>query len=157
MFQWQAWTTLIAFMIADGLWYFSHIQWKTLFLSAYHVSHPTDSNLRTLFVEQETASGDVGLLFRLFCLFSVDNCHWIILDFRYGLYLPLHEKHLSSGLINIIISFLQTSNSGADSPSRWQVLLTPQSSSWIFQILDSNAVIWMSSLRSGNPPRILEV
>ena len=154
MFQWQGWTGLIAFMMVDGLWYSSHIQWKTLFLSAYHVSNPTDSNLRTLSVEQETACGDVGLLFHLLCLFSVDNRHWVLLDFRYGLYLLLHEKLLFSGLIIIIICFR---NSGADSPIRWQVLLTPQSSSWIFQILDSNAVIWMSSLRSGNPPRILEV
>ena len=77
MFRWQGWTGLITFMMAEGLWYSSPTQKKRPYFSApiIHVSHPTDPNLRTLFVEQETACGDVGLLFRLFCLFSMDNHH----------------------------------------------------------------------------------
>lgn len=47
-------------------------------------SYFTASNLRTLFVEQETACVDGDLLSRLFCLFSMDSPRWTNLDFKYG-------------------------------------------------------------------------
>jgi hypothetical protein len=57
---------------------------EPLFLNAPSYSYTTTSNLRTLFVEQEIACGDVGLLFCMLCLFSMDNHRWTILDFKYG-------------------------------------------------------------------------
>jgi hypothetical protein len=54
--------------------------------------------------------------------------------------------------------FLSTSYSTEPPrPRRWRFLLNPLSSSWNLQILDSHAVVRMSSLRSGNLPRISEI
>ena len=152
LFQWQGWTGLLACMIAEG-------------------PHIVLMKLRD--IASECLSYIAILQIRIYALYSLNNKLLAVMLFFYftcsacSAWIVINELSSISSMDSPTSSFFFTSQSdyvfffvtsnSADPPSRWRFLLIPPSSSWNFQILDSHAVVWMSSLRSGTHPRILEV